>query len=73
MKSGYSSHILTVRMKCKLAIMDIHKSLCLCSEYFTVEDNTQSQKKITVEDLFSEDFRIHDPEAKWISGKFCKR
>uniref|UniRef100_A0A8C3TAU6 A-type potassium channel modulatory protein DPP6 n=1 Tax=Chelydra serpentina TaxID=8475 RepID=A0A8C3TAU6_CHESE len=35
-----------------------------------VEDNSLSQKKkITVEDLFSADFKIHDPEAKWISGK----
>uniref|UniRef100_A0A8C6ZM89 A-type potassium channel modulatory protein DPP6 n=1 Tax=Nothoprocta perdicaria TaxID=30464 RepID=A0A8C6ZM89_NOTPE len=34
-----------------------------------VEDNSLSQKKkITVEDLFSTDFKIHDPEAKWISG-----
>ncbi|XP_053915564.1 dipeptidyl aminopeptidase-like protein 6 isoform X3 [Cuculus canorus] len=32
------------------------------------EDNSLSQKKkITVEDLFSEDFKIHDPEAKWIT------
>uniref|UniRef100_A0A9L0IVQ8 Dipeptidyl peptidase like 6 n=1 Tax=Equus asinus TaxID=9793 RepID=A0A9L0IVQ8_EQUAS len=32
------------------------------------EDNSLSQKKkVTVEDLFSEDFRIHNPEAKWIS------
>uniref|UniRef100_A0A8V0ZWN9 Dipeptidyl peptidase like 6 n=1 Tax=Gallus gallus TaxID=9031 RepID=A0A8V0ZWN9_CHICK len=34
-----------------------------------VEDNSLSQKKkITVEDLFSADFKIHDPEAKWITG-----
>ncbi|XP_066057039.1 dipeptidyl aminopeptidase-like protein 6 isoform X2 [Chamaea fasciata] len=33
-----------------------------------VEDNSLSQKKkITVEDLFSDDFKIHDPEAKWIT------
>ncbi|XP_032909870.1 dipeptidyl aminopeptidase-like protein 6 isoform X2 [Catharus ustulatus] len=35
-----------------------------------VEDNSLSQKKkITVEDLFSDDFKIHDPEAKWITDK----
>ncbi|XP_064018903.1 dipeptidyl aminopeptidase-like protein 6 isoform X6 [Pogoniulus pusillus] len=35
-----------------------------------VEDNSLSQKKkITVEDLFSSDFKIHDPEAKWITDK----
>lgn len=35
------------------------------------EDTSLSQKKkVTVEDLFSEDFKIHDPEAKWINGEF---
>ncbi|KAL0618554.1 Dipeptidyl aminopeptidase-like protein 6 [Plecturocebus cupreus] len=38
------------------------------------EDNSLSQKKkVTVEDLFSEDLKIHDPEAKWISAETARR
>nr|XP_037847007.1 dipeptidyl aminopeptidase-like protein 6 [Chlorocebus sabaeus] len=39
------------------------------------EDNSLSQKKkVTVEDLFSEDFKFLDPEAKWIEWEqVCPR
>uniref|UniRef100_A0A8D1LZ47 A-type potassium channel modulatory protein DPP6 n=1 Tax=Sus scrofa TaxID=9823 RepID=A0A8D1LZ47_PIG len=58
-----------------------HSSLCCTADLIlslltvptlllVTEDNSLSQKKkVTVEDLFSEDFKIHDPEAKWISDK----
>lgn len=48
------------------------EGVTICLLCFLVEDNSLSQKKkVTVEDLFSEDFKVHDPEAKWISGEFC--
>lgn len=36
----------------------------------TDEDNSLAlKKKVTVEDVFGPDLRIHDPGAKWISGE----
>lgn len=51
------------------AVFDPPQCLTVSVLFSPAEDTSLSQKKkVTVEDLFSEDFKIHDPEAKWISG-----
>lgn len=37
---------------------------------FVAADNQAgSDTKLTVEDLFKPEFKVHDPEAKWINGE----
>lgn len=34
------------------------------------DDSLAHKKKVTIEDIFGADLRIHDPDAKWLSGAF---
>lgn len=33
------------------------------------DDSLALKKKVTIEDVFGPDLRIHDPDAKWLSGE----
>lgn len=41
---------------------------CLCV-FAAVDNQAGSDTKLTVEDLFKAEFKVHDPEAKWINGE----
>lgn len=42
--------------------------LCLCV-FIAADNQAGSDTKLTVEDLFKPEFKVHDPEAKWINGE----
>lgn len=46
--------------------------LCVCPLVHLAgeDDSLALKKKVTIEDVFGPDLRIHDPDAKWLSGKY---
>lgn len=41
--------------------------------FFPVDDGGKhSGSQLTLDDLFQRKFQIHDPDAKWISGKYVR-
>lgn len=62
-------------MCCRFGALRSHLVLMFCFFFLTLcvfvaaDNQAGSDTKLTVEDLFKAEFKVHDPEAKWINGE----
>lgn len=68
--SKINTMLLNIICELLCIIFNLCVFICLLLMHLTGEDDSLAlKKKVTVEDVFGGELRIHDPDAKWLSSE----